>query len=170
MNRLLLAFAIFSLACGDDDGGVDASTDGGMDATTFDSSTDTGGMDAGELDAGDMDASDMDAGDMDADMDAGDMDMDAGDMDGGFDGGPMDGGFDGGPMDAGMDAGPMEMPGIAEVRAAAPGSHVPTLPVRGVIVTYVRAAIGDDPAGFFVQSEMTGPAVFVATLADPRRW
>lgn len=173
MTRLLLAFAIFSLACGDDDGGVDASTDGGMDATTFGSSTDTGDMDAGDrdrdagdMDAGDMDASELDAGDMDAgDMDAGDMD--AGDMDGGFDGGPMDGGFDGGSMDAGMDAGPMEMPGIAEVRAAAPGSHVPTLPVRGVIVTYVRAAIGDDPAGFFVQSEMTGPAVFVAEEPSP---
>ncbi len=39
------------------------------------------------------------------------------------------------------------------------------LPVDHAIVTYVHAAIGNDVAGFFVQAEKTGPALFVAV--DP---
>ena len=37
--------------------------------------------------------------------------------------------------------------------------------VHDVIVTYVVPAIGTDPAGFFVQADMAGPALFVAV--DP---
>lgn len=53
---------------------------------------------------------------------------------------------------------------IAAIRAATPGSGL-SLPVAGATVTYVRPAIGTDPAGFFVQAEQAGPAVFVAV--DP---
>ena len=127
--------ALFALsACGDDDGGVDASMDAGADAPSFDSSFD----------------SSIDAPDIDAASDAG---SDGGDLDAG--------GMDSGTDDAAIDA-PAESDGIAEVREAAVGTHVPTLAVRGVTVTYVRAAIGDDPAGFFVQADAMGPALFVA--------
>jgi len=36
------------------------------------------------------------------------------------------------------------------------------LPIDGAIVTYVRPALGIDVAGFFLQAEQSGPAVFVA--------
>lgn len=101
---------------------------------------DGGGMDGGDMDAGDVDAGDVDAGDMDAgDVDAGDMDA--------------------GDMDAGMT--PSEQ--IAAVRAAAPGPV--DLEVAMVLVTYVKPEVGTEPAGFFVQAEMTGPALYVAV--DP---
>jgi len=63
----------------------------------------------------------------------------------------------------GTDAG-ASMPGsgLSAVRAAAPGMLARSLPVRGVTVTYVRPALGDDPEGFFVQADAAGPAVFVA--------
>ncbi len=35
------------------------------------------------------------------------------------------------------------------------------LPIEAVAVTYVKAEIGNDPAGFFVQAEQMGPALFV---------
>lgn len=37
-----------------------------------------------------------------------------------------------------------------------------SLPIDGATVTYVRPAVGTDPAGFFLQAEQTGPAIFVA--------
>ncbi len=40
-----------------------------------------------------------------------------------------------------------------------------SLPIDNAIVTYVRPVIGSDVAGFFVQAEKTGPALFVAV--DP---
>ncbi|MEM9692430.1 MAG: hypothetical protein AAGA56_07785 [Myxococcota bacterium] len=42
------------------------------------------------------------------------------------------------------------------------------LPVNEAIVTYIKPAVGDDPAGFFVQSKDSaeGPAIFIAVAAD----
>lgn len=37
-----------------------------------------------------------------------------------------------------------------------------SLPIDHALVTFVRPAVGGDPAGFFLQSQKTGPAVFVA--------
>jgi hypothetical protein len=53
---------------------------------------------------------------------------------------------------------------IAAVRAAAGGSGL-ALPVRSAFVTYTKPAIGNDPAGFFLQATQAGPAVYVAV--DP---
>ncbi|MEM7676540.1 MAG: lamin tail domain-containing protein, partial [Myxococcota bacterium] len=54
---------------------------------------------------------------------------------------------------------------IESVRTAAAGAQTPSLAVCGAWVTYVRPAIGADPAGFFLQSNPSGPAIFVAV--DP---
>ncbi len=45
------------------------------------------------------------------------------------------------------------------------GIPVNNLPIDKAIVTYVKAAVGTDPAGFFIQAEKAGPAIFVAV--DP---
>lgn len=50
---------------------------------------------------------------------------------------------------------------IAAARAATDGTGL-TLSINGARVTYVKPAIGSDPAGFFVQGEQTGPALFIA--------
>lgn len=140
---VLTALALGVVGCGDDD----VMTDGGMDA----------GRDGGGVDSG-----------MDAGRDAQMMD-DAGDDAGEDDAGTDDGGTDAGMDDGGTDAGMVIPDGLAEVRAATIGAHDPALEVRGVTVTYVRSAIGEDPAGFFVQAAPTGPAVFVTAAAglDP---
>lgn len=83
----------------------------------------------------------------------------------GRDGGPndRDGGTDrdaGTPRDGGVANTPSAM--INNVRVAPPGMLNPALRVEGVTVTYVRTQLGDDPAGFFVQADMEGPALFVA--------
>jgi len=52
---------------------------------------------------------------------------------------------------------------IALARAAPDGAAA--IDLSGVTVTYVRPAVGSDPAGFFVQAAQTGPALFVAV--DP---
>jgi RHS repeat-associated protein len=52
---------------------------------------------------------------------------------------------------------------IAAARAATDGAT--TLPVANLLVTYVKPLIGADPAGFFVQSQQSGPALFIAV--DP---
>jgi hypothetical protein len=49
---------------------------------------------------------------------------------------------------------------IAAVRAAAFGAI--NLPIRLALVTYVKPAVGTDAAGFFLQAEQAGPAVFIA--------
>jgi hypothetical protein len=74
---------------------------------------------------------------------------------------PVDAGFP--PTDAGFpaDAGP---PGnasaaIQAVRNAPSGATL--IPIQGAIVTYLKPLLGNDPAGFFVQAERLGPAVFV---------
>lgn len=43
-----------------------------------------------------------------------------------------------------------------------PGPVTLNLPIDHALVTYVRPVVGTDPAGFFLQAEQTGPAVFVA--------
>ncbi len=53
---------------------------------------------------------------------------------------------------------------IAAVRAAADGS-LNNMPIQGVFVTYTKPLLGQDVAGFFVQGEAAGPAIFVAV--DP---
>lgn len=53
---------------------------------------------------------------------------------------------------------------IAAVRATMDGGGL-GLPVQGVFVTYTKPALGLDDAGFFVQGEASGPAIFVAV--DP---
>lgn len=52
----------------------------------------------------------------------------------------------------------------ADAGAGADGGLVLStpLPIDDAIVTFVRPAVGTDPAGFFLQSQQTGPAVFVA--------
>lgn len=143
MKRTQWIIVLAALALGVAGCGDDDSTvDGGLDA----------GRDGGRLDAG-PDSQVMD--------DAGD---DAGDDDGGMGDGGMDDAGDAGMTDAGMTD-----DGIAAVRGAAVGAQSPALEVRGVTVTYVRPVIGEDPAGFFVQAERTGPALFVTAAAglDP---
>ena len=46
--------------------------------------------------------------------------------------------------------------------AAEDGGLAVNLPIDHAIVTYVRPAVGSDPAGFFLQAQRTGPAIFVA--------
>ena len=72
------------------------------------------------------------------------------------------------PPDAPPDASPASIASmqIAAVRAAANGAV--DLPVTNVTVTYLKPQIGsttNDPAGFTVQAEQAGPAIFVAV--DP---
>ncbi len=55
---------------------------------------------------------------------------------------------------------------IADVRAALDGPV--SMPIDGAVITYVKPGVGtlaNDPAGFFLQAEQSGPAVFVE--ADP---
>ena len=52
---------------------------------------------------------------------------------------------------------------IAAVRAAADGAV--DLPIKGAFVTYTKPLLGMDAAGFFIQAEAAGPAIFVAV--DP---
>jgi hypothetical protein len=74
--------------------------------------------------------------------------------------------------DAKADAGP-PLEGIAKARATADGTGL-TIAIKGAMVTFLKPQIGsltDDPAGFTVQVEPTGPALFVtvdpATLTPP---
>jgi hypothetical protein len=60
---------------------------------------------------------------------------------------------------------------LAAAAAGTDGGTGVNLPVDDVVVTYVRPQLGLDRAGFFVQAEPTGPALFVgvdpATLTPP---
>jgi hypothetical protein len=53
---------------------------------------------------------------------------------------------------------------IQDARDAADGQGL-SLPIEGALVTYVKPALGSDPAGFFIQAEQAGPALFVAVDA-----
>jgi hypothetical protein len=70
--------------------------------------------------------------------------------------------------DAAIDSPPDAAPlvGIAGVRTAADGTATTvSIPVADVYVTYLKPATGSEPAGFFVQKQAAGPAVFIAV--DP---
>ena len=64
---------------------------------------------------------------------------------------------------------PLPSSGIAEARTAAKtaGATATTasIAIENAVVTYVRPAIGQDDAGFFIQAEKTGPAIFVNASA-----
>lgn len=51
---------------------------------------------------------------------------------------------------------------IKVVRDAPVGPQIPSLVIDGARLTCVRPKIGADPAGFFPQADMMGPAIFVA--------
>src|SRR5687768_6099525 len=78
---------------------------------------------------------------------------------------PVDGSnIDGKLIDAAMpiDANPSDQ--IAAVKMTADSGGL-TLPVGYAIVTYLKPATGNvinDPAGFTIQAQKTGPAIFVA--------
>ncbi len=70
------------------------------------------------------------------------------------------------------DLGPDAMPidhGLATARASKDGKV--DVAINQVFVTYLKPNVGNDPAGFFVQADTTGPALFVAvdpaTLTTP---
>lgn len=74
-------------------------------------------------------------------------------------------------IDAALDA-PPDAAGIAAVRMAAdttPGTV--SIVVKDVVVTYLKPMTGTEAAGFFVQKQAAGPAVFIAvdpaTLTPP---
>jgi hypothetical protein len=50
----------------------------------------------------------------------------------------------------------------AQIQAARDAPDGPVdLPLSGVLVTYVKPAVGSEPAGFFVQGAQPGPALFI---------
>jgi hypothetical protein len=56
---------------------------------------------------------------------------------------------------------------VDQIQAARDAADVGglTLPIEGVYVTYLKPAVGNDPAGFTIQASMDGPALFIAV--DP---
>jgi hypothetical protein len=81
-------------------------------------------------------------------------------------GNPGDGGVDAEPpTDAGLNATSAQIAAVRNAATATDGgadASAVNLPIDNATVTYVRPAVGTDPAGFFVQGERTGPAIFVA--------
>lgn len=53
---------------------------------------------------------------------------------------------------------------IQDIRDAADGTGL-ALPIEGGLVTFVKPAVGAEPAGFFLQAAQQGPAIFVAVDA-----
>lgn len=92
--------------------------------------------------------------------------MDAGPRDAAVDDAAVE---DGGPEDSGPrpDAGPVGggEATSAQIQAVREAGGVTDLPIEGAVVTYTKEEIGNDPAGFFLQAEREGPAIFVAV--DP---
>jgi hypothetical protein len=99
-------------------------------------------IDAASVDAPDTDGADIDAPDIDAAVDA-----------------PTDA-----RIDAPTDAIPTSSEWILFARQAPDGANQ-SLPIMGATVTYLKPAIGNDPAGFTIQAEQLGPALMVAV--DP---
>jgi hypothetical protein len=50
---------------------------------------------------------------------------------------------------------------IAAFLSAAEGVLSPALPIENAFITYIKPALGTDAAGFFLQAEANGPAMFV---------
>jgi hypothetical protein len=51
---------------------------------------------------------------------------------------------------------------IQAIRDAIDAAGTSALPVSGAFVTYVRPLVGSDAAGFYIQAQRQGPAIFVA--------
>lgn len=101
------------------------------------------------------------------------------------DGSLNDGGFssdtstpsDSGKTDAGLSAASAQIQAVKNAAPPVDGGSEPdaglpvNLPIAHALVTYVRPAVLPDPAGFFLQAEQTGPAIFVAidpaTMSTP---
>jgi hypothetical protein len=67
------------------------------------------------------------------------------------------------PRRCGLPAEPATSSGqIAAVLAASDGTIAPPLPIENTFVTYIKPLLGTDVAGFFLQSEPDGPAIFVS--------
>jgi len=115
-----------------DDGGTNPTPDASLPNVDAASNIDA----AGNVDASNIDASNIDASNIDASN-------------------PADAGV---PDAMGPDA--MPLVGLAAARGAADGSVNVT--IANVLVTYKKALLGNDVAGFFVQVNMTGPALFIA--------
>ncbi|HEU0037559.1 MAG TPA: Ig-like domain-containing protein [Kofleriaceae bacterium] len=80
---------------------------------------------------------------------------------------PIDGAVDASIDAPDIDAPPGVADGIAEARAAGDGTGL-NLAIVGVTVTYIKPALGNltnDPAGFTIQHDQQGPALFVSV--DP---
>ncbi|MCE9573409.1 MAG: hypothetical protein K8W52_09645, partial [Deltaproteobacteria bacterium] len=157
--RSLACLALVLAACGDDIGNptspdaprVDGAVIDGavVDAATPDATVaDARPADARPVDANTTDAPTFDARIVDAAADA--MTV----------------------LDAAPDAAPDATPDamidtsgeIATARATVDGSGL-SLPIERAIVTYLKPAVGTDPAGFTVQAQQQGPALFIAV--DP---
>jgi hypothetical protein len=54
---------------------------------------------------------------------------------------------------------------IDAVLASPDGDINPPLPIQNTFVTYIKPGLGNDVAGFFLQSEANGPAIFVSDTA-----
>lgn len=148
-RRLTLLAAITALTavgCGDDDGDDGTPVDMGTDMTT--PPVDMGGIDMGDDDE-DMGGDDVDMGGDDTDMGGDDTDMFVPDPGGG----------------AATSA------QIQAVIDAADGDV--TLMIEDAVVSFTKLSFGSgvDDAGFFVQAEQMGPALYVAidpsTLTPP---
>jgi hypothetical protein len=156
--------ALGPLGCGDDTSG----TGGGSTSSTTSSTTTTttttsgtggaGGEGAGTAQGGGGAGAGGEGGMAQGGGGAGMGGMNTGGGGGGMGGMNMGGGGAGG----GTTTTPSQQ--IAAVLNTADGTGL-NLVVAGAIVTYVKPAFGQDVAGFFVQAEQMGPALFVAV--DP---
>ncbi len=139
--RSLACLAVMLAACGDDIGSPAKPDAARLDAAVTDAAvTDAATPDAATADARPIDANPIDASVIDAI--------------------PADANVDATPPDATIDTSGE----IATARATVDGSGL-SLPIERAIVTYLKPALGSDPAGFTVQALQQGPALFIAV--DP---
>ena len=189
---LVLVCAGATGACGDDDGGGDDDDGGGAAARCGDGRVngdeqcdrlDLGGSEcssAGEFTGGELACADdctFDTSGCTAADDCGNGVIDGDEQCDGTELGGMTcsaiDGFDSGELacadDCTFDTSACEAPvspsdRIQDARDAADGDGL-SLPIEGALVTYVKPVLGNDPAGFFIQAEQAGPALFVAVDA-----
>jgi hypothetical protein len=137
-------------ACGDDTGSGGAGASGGSTTTTGSTSSSTKSSSSSTTSSSSSSSSSSSGGGGAAEGGGG------GALGGGGAGQGGDGGAGGG------GANPSQQ--IADVIATPDGAGL-SLPIEGALVTYIKTVQGMDPAGFFLQAEQTGPAIFVAV--DP---
>lgn len=169
--RILACLVLVAAACGGGSTTPDANErDAATDAATVDAATVDATVDAAVADARTPDAAVADAAPVDARVtdarttdarvaDAATNDAPAADARV-FDATPPDGRPDALPPDAFIDTSGE----IAAARATADGAGL-TLPIERAVVTYLKPAVGTDPAGFTIQAAQLGPALFIAV--DP---